>query len=166
MGKYFKEGGGFTSLGARKYGFQRGNNLGKKFPKGSKHPDWNGGYKHNKTKSGKVYLLIKVGGRWVFEHRVIYEKYIGRNLNRDEIVHHKDGNSLNNKLSNLELIGWGEHTKIHTEDRLKHPVFICSCGNDRHFAKKMCSTCYGREYARKKFDWKSRKGERSRNYER
>lgn len=48
----------------------------------------------------------------VFEHRLVMEKHLGRHLDRDESVHHKDGDRTNNALSNLELRvkahGWGQ----------------------------------------------------------
>jgi len=51
------------------------------------------------------YWQIKIAkGTWVKEHRYLMEKHIGRKLKPKEIVHHKDGNSLNNSLENLELV--------------------------------------------------------------
>ena len=47
--------------------------------------------------------LHKRGGKKVFQHREIMAKCIGRSLLREESVHHKDGDKLNNELSNLEL---------------------------------------------------------------
>lgn len=51
---------------------------------------------------------------YVFEHRMAIEKYIGRMLNRTEVVHHLDGNKENNKLENLFLCRDAkEHEIIH-----------------------------------------------------
>ncbi len=38
-----------------------------------------------------------------FEHREVMEKALGRKLLCTEVIHHKDGNKLNNELSNLQL---------------------------------------------------------------
>jgi hypothetical protein len=42
---------------------------------------------------------------YVLEHRLVMEKVVGRLLNPKEVVHHKDGNKLNNSPQNLQLFG-------------------------------------------------------------
>lgn len=42
-----------------------------------------------------------VNGKSVPEHRIIVEKAIGRKLKGTEVVHHMDGNGLNNDKNNL-----------------------------------------------------------------
>lgn len=71
--------------------------------------------------SGDGYYMIKtppgykgktyIGGRYIYEHRYIMEKKLGRPLKYNENVHHKDGNKLNNSLSNLVLETRKEHTQ-------------------------------------------------------
>lgn len=46
-------------------------------------------------------------------HRYVMEQHLGRKLNKDEIVHHKDENKLNNDISNLELTNQQDHTRHH-----------------------------------------------------
>lgn len=41
------------------------------------------------------------------------EQHLGRKLTRKEVVHHIDGNELNNDLSNLELMSLSKHSKMH-----------------------------------------------------
>lgn len=49
----------------------------------------------------------------VLEHVYVMEQFLGRKLTSDEIVHHKDGNKQNNKISNLELLSISEHNLRH-----------------------------------------------------
>ncbi len=46
-------------------------------------------------------------------HRDVARKKIKRALREDEVVHHKDGNKLNNKKRNLEVMTKSEHYRIH-----------------------------------------------------
>jgi hypothetical protein len=57
------------------------------------------------------YVYIKIDGKRIREHRYIMEQFIGRKLLKNEHVHHKDGNGLNNDINNLELLTNSEHQK-------------------------------------------------------
>ena len=46
-------------------------------------------------------------------HRHLMEEKLGRKLNKSEVVHHKDGNCLNNDINNLELLTRSEHARLH-----------------------------------------------------
>lgn len=46
-------------------------------------------------------------------HRVLMEKYLGRSLSDDEVVHHIDGNKHNNEISNLRVMTRRDHTFLH-----------------------------------------------------
>lgn len=68
---------------------------------------------HYYKTGGKPYKAVTVGGRQVREHRAIMERLIGRSLLPGEVVHHKDGNKLNNSPDNLMLMKKSDHSKIH-----------------------------------------------------
>ncbi|MBZ6385097.1 HNH endonuclease [Pantoea piersonii] len=50
------------------------------------------------------------------EHVVIMEAIIGRRITRNEHVHHKDRNKLNNHPSNLQLLTISEHAALHRRE--------------------------------------------------
>lgn len=47
------------------------------------------------------------------EHRFIVEQMLGRKLEKDEVIHHIDGNRANNDISNLAIMTRGEHSALH-----------------------------------------------------
>ncbi len=87
---------------------------------GIKSSNWKGG----RTRSSKGYILIlkrehpfctKRG--YIFEHRLVMEKKLGRFLKSNEVVHHKNGQKDDNRVENLELMEFGEHTRKHSQNR-------------------------------------------------
>jgi hypothetical protein len=73
------------------------------------------------------YIFVKVRnhpfanyGGYVREHRLIMEKALNRLLRPWEIVHHKDGNTINNVFSNLELSEDSPHKANHAKKRSRN----------------------------------------------
>lgn len=54
---------------------------------------------------------------YVLEHRYIMETKLGRFLEKEEIVHHLNGDKKDNNLSNLELTNNKDHSRRHTQER-------------------------------------------------
>lgn len=103
---------------------RNGKNKGKKINR--RFPDvWKKRISEGRKKSQNVkrrgfclkqngYIEITIGenaGRG--QHRVLMEMTIGRKLQSNECVHHKDGNRANNALENLEIMTRSDHTRHH-----------------------------------------------------
>jgi len=63
------------------------------------------GYHHTEPRyiDSNGYVYLRIGNKYVCEHRYIMGQFLGRELQHGEVVHHKDCNRSNNLLSNLEL---------------------------------------------------------------
>jgi hypothetical protein len=60
------------------------------------------------------YRVIRVNGKRIYEHRHVMEKILGRRLKREEIVHHKNSDRLDNRPENLHLFpSISAHMKHH-----------------------------------------------------
>jgi len=79
--------------------------------------------------TGKKRRLIKVEPEhkspsvskegWEMNARYVVEKHLGRYLKTEEHVHHKDRDTLNDSIDNLEVLSAEEHSRIHIEDAHK-----------------------------------------------
>lgn len=74
----------------------------KKKPNGSKRLDVNG------------YVKIKVDGKWIQEHRYVFEQIYKVSLSSSQIINHIDHNKRNNDISNLTLLTRAEHKQEHS----------------------------------------------------
>lgn len=95
----------------------------------------NATWKSDEKRNSYGYKLIRVEGHpfantdgFVFEHRLIAEKYLlneensieidgKRYLRQDYVVHHIDENKKNNSIENLMVMTKGDHIKLHNTKR-------------------------------------------------
>lgn len=82
----------------RKKGFEKGKVSWNKKPEGS-------------SRFSRGYKLIKTNGRFIREHRLIIEQYLGRKLKSSEEVHHINGVKDDNRIENLIVMNKYNHAK-------------------------------------------------------
>lgn len=108
----------------------------------------------------------KVNG-CVDEHIILAEKKIGRQLKDQEVVHHKDGNKLNNSLDNLMIfVSNSAHITFHKGGKLievEEGVYDCQGLPDKYCCQcgvklktkqgNICQDC--NHYNQRKVTWPS-----------
>ncbi len=108
----------------------RNHNIGS----GEKARNWHGGRSRDNRGYIKIYvprsdpffpmangITSEQGGGYMFEHRLVMAKYLGRLLHRWEIIHHINGIKDDNRIENLQLVTDDRHKQITIlEERIKY----------------------------------------------
>ena len=87
--------------------------------RGAKAPNWNGG-RHMHNGYIEIYAPKHPHNNkrnCIYEHQKVMEDYLGRYLEKGEVVHHKDLCKTNNNIENLQLLTMSEHSKLHAKLR-------------------------------------------------
>ena len=83
----------------------------------SKRCYFTGKFKRGRYLCKKGYIVVSIleNGKinQYYEHRQIYEAWLGSKLKTLESVHHIDGDMTNNDIANLELMSHGDHVAFH-----------------------------------------------------
>ena len=103
------------------------------------------------TISQNGYKYIKIDGGQREEHRIVMERIVGRPLTSEELVHHKNGNKLDNRPENLVIMTRSEHQKLHRKPPEKKVCKKCGRMMFMH-GRGLCNTCYTWAFKHRKLD--------------
>lgn len=126
-------------IGASQRGEKRPPEWGRKISAAltrSNNPAWTGG---RIERERRVLVLVGRGqpmtdrDGYAYEHRVVMSRVLGRDLERDEHVHHIDCNPSNNRPENLIVLTPVEHRRVHNRIRaglsaIEALTEVLSCG--------------------------------------
>lgn len=95
---------------------------------------------------------------YVLHHRIVAENTIGRVLDPNEVVHHKNGDKHDNRAVNLEVLSRQKHTSLHNSTGRTCVELLCAfCGikfrrevrqTRKGYKRVFCSrSCNGKFYS-------------------
>jgi len=99
------------------------------------------------TKGGYVEIWDFEKNKRVLEHRFIMERHLKRILNKNEMIHHINGNVSDNLIKNLKLCNKNNHRKEHILpsniwSRKYDKCIRCHRTDRSHASHGLCTACH------------------------
>jgi transposase-like protein len=67
------------------------------------------------------YKIKTINGKQIPEHRAVIEELLGIKLNKNQVVHHINGNKKDNRPENLQVMDGREHSRLHASRMAQTP---------------------------------------------
>ena len=67
------------------------------------------------------YKIKTINGKQIPEHRAVIEELLDIKLNKNQVVHHINGNKKDNRPENLQVMDWREHSRLHASRMAQTP---------------------------------------------
>jgi hypothetical protein len=98
------------------------------FKKGNINPA-----KTYKRKNGYLSIGLRINGirKTELVHRLVFESFFGKTP-KNTVIHHKNSNRADNRISNLDCISFSENNKKTKRKRTKHQLLLSSLSNQSH----------------------------------
>lgn len=124
--------------------------------KGSGNPNWKGGI--TIRKNGRVMVHSPnhprpSHGKYVYRSHLVVEAAIGRYLEANEVVHHKNRIVDDDRIENLEVMDVNDHNRLHANDlktsgrwAWKYDKCVeCGTTEQSHKGHGLCTRCSDRK---------------------
>ena len=79
------------------------------------------GEKRKRTGIMSEYKIKTINGRKIPEHRAVIEELLDIKLDKNQVVHHINGDKKDNRPENLEVMDWREHSRLHASRMVQTP---------------------------------------------